>query len=89
MQELDRYSGSVAATRDRVQSAILKLTDGSFENLRRWVEVALYDYRSVLGPAEYPTPSTADEVRRFNEWKLDPATVAETSFADIDTDSDR
>lgn len=86
MQELDRYSGSVAADRDRVQRAIVKLSDGSFENLKRWVEVALYDYRSVLGPAEYPEESTTEEVQRFNAWKIDDATVRETSFTGLAED---
>ena len=54
MRELDRYAGSVTADRDRVHRAILELSEGSFENLKRWVEVALQDYRDVLGPAEYP-----------------------------------
>ena len=88
MRELDRYAGSVVADRDRVQKAILKLTDGSFENLKRWVEVALSDYRDVLGPAEYSDASTAAEVQRFNAWKADPTTIVETSFADLDRDSE-
>jgi hypothetical protein len=86
MRELDRYVGSAAATRDRVHRAILTLADDSFENLKRWVQVAVSDYRDVLGPAEYPGASTADEVRQFNTWKLDPATVAETSFAGLEGD---
>jgi hypothetical protein len=89
MRELDRYAGSVVATRDRVHRAILELTDGSVENLKRWVEVALADYRDVLGPAEYPDASTAEEVRRFNAWKLDQATIAESSFAGLETDPER
>ncbi len=89
MQELDRYTCSVAANRDRVQRAILKLTDDSFENLKRWVQVALNDYRDVLGPAEYPDASTAEDVRRFNAYKLDQAMITETSFAGLETDSER
>ncbi len=84
MGELDRYEGSVTADRDRVQAAILRLSDGSVDNLRRWVEVAASDYRDVLGPAEYPTDAHDDEVRRFNAWSPDEATVAETTFEALD-----
>lgn len=84
MQALDRYSGSVAAARERVHGAILLLSQGSFENLKRWVEVALYDYRDVLGPVEHPDASTAEMIRRFNAEKLDEATIDETSFAGLD-----
>jgi hypothetical protein len=81
MQELDRYEGSVVADRDRVHRAILKLHDGTLDNLRRWVQVALEDDRDVLGPAEHPGPTTAAEICRFNDWRLDEATTRETSFA--------
>jgi hypothetical protein len=87
MRELDRYAGSPVAGRDRVHRAILKLTDGSFENLKRWVEVALSDYRDVLGPAEAPGASTAVEVQRFNAWRLDRATIEETRFAGLEAGS--
>lgn len=80
MRELDRYSGSVVADRDRVHWAILKLTDGSLENLKHWIEIAL---------AEYSDASTATDVRHFNTWSLDPATVAEISPAALGTDSKR
>jgi hypothetical protein len=83
IQALDRYEGSAAANQNRVHRAILKLHDGTFDNLKRWVQVALYDYRDVLGPAEYPGPTTDEEIRRFNNWKLDDATTKETSFGGI------
>ncbi len=54
MQELDRFTGRGGATRERVHRAILKLTDGSFEDLKRLVDLALTDYRDVIAPAEYP-----------------------------------
>ena len=38
----------------RVQLAVLKLANGSLESLRAQVEIAIGDYRDVLGPAEYP-----------------------------------
>ena len=40
--------------RDRVQLAVLKLANKSFDDLRRYTEWAKADYRDVLGPAEYP-----------------------------------
>ena len=39
---------------DRVRLAILKLSAGTFEQLRSQVQAAKADYREVLGPAEYP-----------------------------------
>jgi hypothetical protein len=48
-----RQSGA-AAESPRVQLAALKLANGSLENLRTQVEIAIGDYRDVLGSAEYP-----------------------------------
>ena len=39
---------------ERVQLAILKLSDGDMDQLRHYVEVAKQDYRDVLAWAEYP-----------------------------------
>lgn len=39
---------------DRVRLAALKLSAGSFERLRFWIEHADCDYRDVLAAAEYP-----------------------------------
>lgn len=41
--------------KDRVQLAVLKLSGGNRERLRREIEEAKCDYRDVLSPAEYPT----------------------------------
>jgi hypothetical protein len=38
----------------RVQLAVLKLANGSMEELRKWVKSAQLDYRDVLVAAEYP-----------------------------------
>jgi len=38
----------------RVHLAILKLSGGSIDKLRKNVELARGDYRDVLAPAEYP-----------------------------------
>jgi len=40
--------------KDRVQLAILKLSGGNLEELRRLVDMAKTDYRDVLAYAEYP-----------------------------------
>ncbi len=40
--------------RERVHLSILKLSEGSAEKLRHFVEVACNDLRDVVAPAEYP-----------------------------------
>ncbi len=67
--------------RERVQLAILKLSEGSEEKLRQNVEVAKRDYRDVLFWAEYPEESRIDtpEKRRkvrelFEKLGLEPPT---------------
>jgi hypothetical protein len=40
--------------RDRVHMAILKLSGGDRDELRRYVQIGCSDYRDVLGAAEYP-----------------------------------
>jgi len=87
LRELDRYSHR---ERDRVQGAILTLTDGSLEDLKRWVQRAISEYREVLVLAEEPGSPMAIELRREQEaWKPDQATLAETSFADLNEDPER
>ena len=55
MTTLDEYGvEDWQRERDRVQLAVLKLTNKSFDDLRRYTEWAKSDYRDVLGPAEYP-----------------------------------
>lgn len=52
---LNRYGGREGdRERERVQLAILKLSEGEPEKLRSNVEAALIDYRDVLAWAEYP-----------------------------------
>jgi hypothetical protein len=59
--------------RERVQLAILKLTDGNEERLREFVAVAKRDYRDVLFWAENPeearldTPEKRERVRKMLE----------------------
>lgn len=60
---------------ERVQIAILKLSDGNLEKLRKNVEIAKSDYRDVLAYAEYAEEmgkdtwrmSDKEEVRRIRE----------------------
>ncbi len=50
--------------RERVQIAILKLSDGDLDQLLVNVEVAKRDYRDVLAYAEYPEEMSNDN------WKM-------------------
>lgn len=50
--------------RERVQLAILKLSEGSENKLREYVAVAKRDYRDVLFWAEYPEESKIDTPER-------------------------
>ncbi len=40
--------------RERVQLAMLKLSEGRIDKLHFYVKLAFQDYRDVLAPAEYP-----------------------------------
>ena len=59
--------------RERVQVAILKLSAGSEEKVRKYLAVAKRDYRDVLFWAEYPeeskldTPEKRQRVRKMLE----------------------
>jgi hypothetical protein len=80
LELLDTYG--VAAherERERVQLAILKLSEGKEEKLREYVGVAKRDYRDVLFWAEYPeeakidTPEKRRQVRElFEKLGLEP-----------------
>jgi hypothetical protein len=55
MEVLDLYgTESYERERERVQLAILKLSEGSQEKLLQFLDVAKLDYRDVLAWAEYP-----------------------------------
>src|SRR6266446_4932918 len=65
--------------RERVQLAILKLSEGNEEKLREFVAVAKRDYRDVLFWAEYPeearldTPEKRERVRKmFEKFGIKP-----------------
>src|SRR5438132_3450767 len=65
--------------RERVQLAILKLSEGNEEKLREFIAVAKRDYRDVLFWAEYPeesrldTPGKRERVRKmFEKFGIKP-----------------
>ena len=77
---LDAYGvESYERERERVQLAILNLSQGSEEKLREYLTVAKRDYRDVLFWAEYPeearidTPEKRQAVRElFEKLGIDP-----------------
>ena len=71
---LDTYGvESYQRERERVQLAILKLSEGNEEKLREFVAVAKRDYRDVLFWAEYPeeakldTPEKRERIKKMLE----------------------
>jgi hypothetical protein len=64
LQVLLRYGGRESdRERERVQLAILKLSEGDPVKLRSNVEAALLDYRDVLAWAEYPEQMRSGKTR--------------------------
>jgi len=68
-----------SANRERVQLAILKLSEGNEEKLREFFAVAKRDYRDVLFWAEYPEearldiPEKRERVRKmFEKFGIKP-----------------
>ena len=80
LELLDTYGvESYERERERVQLAILKLSDGNEEKLREFVAVAKRDYRDVLFWAENPeearldTPEKRERVRKmFEKFGIKP-----------------
>src|SRR5437867_9596757 len=80
LELLDTYGvESYERERERVQLAILKLSEGNEEKLREFVAVAKRDYRDVLFWAEYPeesrldTPEKRERVRKmFEKFGIKP-----------------
>src|SRR5213080_4151662 len=80
LELLDSYGvESYERERERVQLAILKLSEGNEEKVREFVAVAKRDYRDVLFWAEYPEESRLDteEKRRrvrkmFEKFGIEP-----------------
>ena len=70
LELLDTYGvESYERERERVQLAILKLSDGNEEKLREFVAVAKRDYRDVLFWAEYPEESRLDTREKREQVK--------------------
>ena len=68
----------------RVRLAILKLADGDFDQLSKYTELAIQDFRDVVSTAEYPRYTSEigfkkvskkivktvidDDWRQYSEW---------------------
>src|SRR5205807_162194 len=80
LELLDAYGiESYERERERVQLAILKLSEGSEEKLREFVAVAKRDYRDVLFWAENPeearldTPAKRERIKKmFEKFGIKP-----------------
>ena len=80
LELLDTYGvESYERERERVQLAVLKLSEGNEEKLREFFAVAKRDYRDVLFWAEYPeearldTPEKRERVRKmFEKFGIKP-----------------
>ena len=80
LELLDTYGvESYERERERVQLAILKLSDGNDDKLREFVAVAKRDYRDVLFWAENPeeakldTPEKRERVKKmFEKFGIKP-----------------
>ena len=80
LELLDTYGiESYERERERVQLAILKLSEGNEEKLREFVAVAKRDYRDVLFWADNPeeakldTPEKRERVRKmFEQFGIKP-----------------
>jgi hypothetical protein len=80
LELLDTYGiESYERERERVQLAILKLSDGNEERLREFVAVAKRDYRDVLFWADNPeeakldTPEKRERVKKmFEKFAIKP-----------------
>jgi hypothetical protein len=80
LELLDNYGvESYERERERVQLAILKLSEGNEEKLREFVAVAKRDYRDVLFWAEYPeesrldTPEKKERIKKmFEQFGIKP-----------------
>src|SRR6266446_3142139 len=80
LELLDKYGvESYERERERVQLAILKLSEGNEDKLREFIAVAKRDYRDVLFWAENPeearldTPEKRERVRKmFEKFGIKP-----------------
>ena len=80
LELLDRYGvESYERERERVQLAILKLSEGNEKKLREFVAVAKRDYRDVLFWSENPeearldTPEKKERIKKmFEQFGIKP-----------------
>jgi predicted Fe-Mo cluster-binding NifX family protein len=79
LELLDTYGiESYERERERVQLAILKLSEGNEEKLREFVAVAKQDYRDVLFWADNPeqakfTPEKREQMKKmFKQFGIKP-----------------
>src|SRR5437588_194652 len=80
LELLDTYGvESYERERERVQLAILKLSEGNEEKLREFVAVAKRDYRDVLfwaenpGEAKLDTPEKRERIKKmFEKFGIKP-----------------
>ena len=80
LELVDTYGvESYERERERVQLAILKLSEGNEEKLREFVAVAKRDYRDVIFWAEYPeearldTPEKRERIKKmFEKFGIKP-----------------
>ena len=70
LELLDTYGvESYERERERVQLAILKLSEGNEEKLREFVAIAKRDYRDVLFWAEYPEEAKLDTPQKRERFR--------------------
>ncbi len=68
---LNAYESGEGQEATRVRLAILKLANGDWFKVASYVELAIRDYREVLGPAEYPGyVENLKERLRLGQWKV-------------------
>ena len=51
---LSMYKSESQKGRNRIYAAILKLSNGNFELIKKYVEKAIADYRDIIALSEYP-----------------------------------
>lgn len=89
MQLLDRYGAEPGEPeRERVQLAILKLSEGQSSKLQHYLEAAKRDYRDVLSWLESPAqlPAVLEVLRTKWAWALQPEAtrvLAQNRFGNV------
>jgi hypothetical protein len=88
MQVLDNYGRPDEPERERVQLAVVKLSEGHMSMLQHYIEAARQDYRDVLYWAENPAPpvvSVLEVLRTKWSWALSGVTriLAQNRFGNV------